>query len=1131
MGPTIEHSFRGLQIREGGGEGQSQPTSRGDPTETLWSESNTSKEPSSRYDIKNHDSTTSVKERTAAFEERQNESTTMREKKSRGNIFQEHQSFQPSQLPQPPCPPRPARPPQPPLPEPEVDKAKARQFQTITNMLTNRGKDATIFKDLEPFFPFEMSIQDLFTNVDEDSKEVVSNIPFKMLSQIIKKNFEGRNCLQEIDKSTKDKSTKVPKKSRAERRVTQQLSLPSPQDIFMVSFMSCDPMLQQLLVEKMFMAKLAVPFLFRSPFDPERHFLPCWSYKSTHLEWRGKEINSVEHRAKTVSFVRLGRPAISKSALINEILSENKHDIFFNRNCPQGGEKYKQILSEGSVEMAWFLPTGKDDEVSNDATRVLNLRGDVAVFEKEFESLSQVSDKIVLLIEPGKILEAGETSSIVIQIRSMKDKIVYLWTERDDSIEYQEQVDEALKMLERGDGEADLFEGDAEDTHHFKEMVTQRVKEELAHKSLFQAAGKTHLEIVEILGKEMAGTMDTDVEIPDCKLGTSKAETILSRHLRGKKLSDCKTKYLPLQSSKLWIRWSELEKKRVRTSKENILGSADCGQYTELQAEMDDIRKNQKKKGVSFFLKDLIKTMRCLKGNIRTTMVFLQTIKLYLDSETQKCMPKLRKTRKEKWNLLRKGENAGEESSLKREYEDVVQEIADSSFGLEHIFREIGQIYESLHFAEALKENDHFGADLPALVANLIVYGSSFEIMDGDASNIPRIWLREVFKALDQHEKVRGKKGQTVSVLGIQSSGKSTLLNSMFGANFSVSAGRCTCGVFMKMIPANRKERELGKVAHDFLLVIDTEGLNAPELLDADRRGQRDNELATLAVGLGNMSLINLKGENIAELKDVLQIVVLAFLRMNVSRGQNLESSKKNIPGCMFLHQNVAAVNAKDKMQEGLQKLVGTLDLATKEAAETEKIPYMTTFDQVIFFETANDKHVVYFPGLWKGDPPMAPVNPGYSKQSDITRTLMEEHLTSRRWGCREVMDIFDQIYLLWNGILTENFVFNFKNSLCINAYDHLERKFKELTNHLKKIYDEWRSIKEVEVKKLEEKAELRNMFCFLQASIDTDESEKEDKIHKDFEEFFNESEFSDILTTWKADKIVALKEKGASEK
>ena len=105
--------------------------------------------------------------------------------------------------------------------------------------------------------------------------------------------------------------------------------------------------------------------------------------------------------------------------------------------------------------------------------------------------------------------------------------------------------------------------------------------------------------------------------------------------------------------------------------------------------------------------------------------------------------------------------------------------------------------------------------------------------------------------------------------------------------------------MFMKMIPANKKERELGKVSHDFLLVIDTEGLNAPELLDTDIKGQRDNELATLAVGLGNLSLINLKGENIAELKDILQIVVLAFLRMKASRGQYTRASKKSLQGCI----------------------------------------------------------------------------------------------------------------------------------------------------------------------------------------------------------------------------------------
>ena len=100
-------------------------------------------------------------------------------------------------------------------------------------------------------------------------------------------------------------------------------------------------------------------------------------------------------------------------------MTENKHDIFFSRKCPQGGEKYNRILSEGSVEMTWFLPTGKENknEINNDATRILNLRGDAVEFEEEFDCLAHVSNKIVLLIDPGKVVKAGETNSIVEKIK------------------------------------------------------------------------------------------------------------------------------------------------------------------------------------------------------------------------------------------------------------------------------------------------------------------------------------------------------------------------------------------------------------------------------------------------------------------------------------------------------------------------------------------------------------------------------------------------------------------------------------------------------------------------------------------------------------------------------------------
>ena len=95
--------------------------------------------------------------------------------------------------------------------------------------------------------------------------------------------------------------------------------------------------------------------------------------------------------------------------------------------------------------------------------------------------------------------------------------------------------------------------------------------------------------------------------------------------------------------------------------------------------------------------------------------------------------------------------------------------------------------------------------------------------------------------------------------------------DSMFGMQFSVSAGRCTEGVFAQLIPVDPH------CGYGFknVLIIDTEGLRAPEL--AGTKHDRDNELATLTLGLGDITIVNIKGENTEEMKDALQIAMHAI--------------------------------------------------------------------------------------------------------------------------------------------------------------------------------------------------------------------------------------------------------------
>jgi len=42
-----------------------------------------------------------------------------------------------------------------------------------------------------------------------------------------------------------------------------------------------------------------------------------------------------------------------------------------------------------------------------------------------------------------------------------------------------------------------------------------------------------------------------------------------------------------------------------------------------------------------------------------------------------------------------------------------------------------------------------------------------------------------------------------VSIIGPQSTGKSTLLNFLFGTNFQMSAGRCTRGLYASIFETN----------------------------------------------------------------------------------------------------------------------------------------------------------------------------------------------------------------------------------------------------------------------------------------------------------------------------------------
>ncbi|CAL4193733.1 unnamed protein product, partial [Meganyctiphanes norvegica] len=356
------------------------------------------------------------------------------------------------------------------------------------------------------------------------------------------------------------------------------------------------------------------------------------------------------------------------------------------------------------------------------------------------------------------------------------------------------------------------------------------------------------------------------------------------------------------------------------------------------------------------------------------------------------------------------------------------------------------------------------------------------------------------------------KKVYVISVLGVQSSGKSTLLNTMFGLNFEVSAGRCTKGVFAQLIAVDKHlNNDLG---YDYILILDTEGLRAPEL--GNDKFSHDNELATLVIGMGAVTIVNIRGENTSEIEDILQISVHAFIRMRV-----VNKNMKLQPGCFFVHQSVSDVNASQKMLSGYKTIHDKLDTMTSAIAKQENISEIKSFRDVIEYDIK--KHICYLPNLWQGDPPMAPSNPSYSEKVLELKTNILKYPSEKKKVCVTFSDISNRMIDLWNAILYENFVFSFKNSQEVQSYTRLEEKHLSVSWDFRNKVKIWINGKLNNILSCEEK----NIYSYqntVQGELQNFIVDKQIEFKKDLEDFFSSAKDKEILVQWQSSFNIKLK-------
>ena len=999
-------------------------------------------------------------------------------------------------------------------------------------LVFNYNKEAyDLFKklDLCKHYPMGLQLNDalcvrsgpLELSLNQTHLSSPKDIPYLVLHKLMAYDHRCRSDLmaKTIDHDSDDED------DEEEDEFADEHEIIHPVDALLALLICSDNFLHQDLLSRLAKCQLAIPLILPDPFT-QQLTLPLWAMRSIIKNWKciespdsGNVVEKtspvVNYKMPIISFIRFGRQqkrGVSKSKLLNDVISESHYDHFFHRDC--AGGQSEVLLGKGLVDMCWYLSSGKRDEAFPDAITFLNLHGDAREYPRQSRFLSKISFMCFVLLTEEDLKFEDETIEILNDFASSPGSITIL----NDT----EKSPTKLKSVITPNSKVSIIKLTDKNADKIKTSVQNRIKKRL------QGINMMKLKTLEECCVNTSAAATDDEILIDEGSGLFQEGSDLANEIRSivtssmAKKSSAKDEMLPLHGN-LWQAWASKDKELYRQVSR---GSKTVDKYTfEIKTQKKELRQAQLKhvESLTPVMEKFIVTLLKLGGpsNRIVRNYFLQCLKLGLNDISRDRISRLQQQYKlareklkeieNKTDIRESGEKATKEqidlmNQFKKEMDVLQKKIIEASFGLEHLLRELGQIYEA---AAQLSQVPDLSR-LPKAAAELLIEGYPLELMDGDAAHVPLKWATTV---ITEVANILGDPNVFVlSVLGLQSTGKSTMLNTAFGLQFNVSSGRCTRGAFMQLLPLDEQLKKQTKFS--YVLIVDTEGLRAPEL-DSLQTQKHDNELATFVIGLANMTLINIYGEVPGDMDDILQTSVHAFLRMD----QVIKHKSRK--SCQFIHQNAESGKNTEVGRANFTKKLNkfTVDAAKEENVEGE----YETFNDVIKFNDLKDAH--HFPGLWKGNPPMAPINPGYSDAAQKLKYHLIEILSESRVNL-PLSSFKYKVNDLWEALLKENFVFSFKNTLEITAYNSLETQYGQWEWEFCAAMMEWERTEGNEITTAEPST-VSQLVLDKCKELDGHVHKLCDDYTSKMKKFFSDSRQSDTLVQWKArfeTKLVTLR-------
>ena len=860
----------------------------------------------------------------------------------------------------------------------------------ITKSVQITYKDAVRIKHIEPPIP----------NVPP------RNYLERMLRRLMLTDIQCRQ-LPAVD----DSIYSVPGDAFSDAEDEEEVGRIHPMDVLSYLYLTAHPLLRQSLSLQLSKCQLSVPLVIPDPHDstPIYFQFALSPIIKNHLsDTTPVSLSVCSELLPVVSFLRvgrIGRSEHSKSQLLNQVF-ENRSECFFSRT--HASSVKNRVLFNGSIEAAWYLPSREmSEDLCSTPVTFLNLRGDALLYPSQRSLLSSVSTLVFVFISMKDLLdrELEQLRTIYSQCDSSKVVLVLVTQDKAKAELYKISLPDPYSSMR-------LQVAVGQNTVNLQSRIRQGLRDKDA---------RTSLNLIQEEAKRLGMRLDS-AQIPHSSIqAVCELTPILYTDTIGNSL--------PLQHTG-WYKWCQAQRElhTMYAVSENVGELSDRISETcrAARREQCDVITQDRAPFILKFLSYCNQFSTQLDEFEYLWKILITHINTNKRVHSKfPTVPHAVFSTSQPLELL----SSLQRDQLGQSAEDIsVASVSRATpcIHAEHILRELAQLFEMYDSSTALNKKQLDAllpcspALLPQLAAELLLRGHSLELLDGEVNHVPTRWVKRVLEALAA--KVgRDKTLFVLAVVGVQSSGKSTLLNTMFGQHLAVSSARCTRGVLMQLVSVITP-----KAGFDYIVLLDTEGLSNPQL-DPETMRNHDNELATFVVGLSDLTIVNISMEAINEVKNILQITVLALIRMQLTYSK---------PKCIFVHQNVTDVMAPVNLQETRDNFVAFLNENTRAAVihrhHTDKL---TNFNDVIDFDSTND--VWYFPGYLEGRQAMAWVSENYSRCAE----RLKHYILKSNQGQRSQFQTIGQWALklenIWRCVLKEDFVFHYTNVKEIN--DHFE--------------------------------------------------------------------------------------------